>query len=292
MGDNGDGLAWARDRFGPSGPRVRELVPRMLRRCQMLMSGGQTFTELDAATVYGQMWLRVHQEFAEVLVQEIPGARRIRPYRANYRIAVVGSVPIFPWRYAKDLTTNLDAARLGDPTSDTRQAVFQGLPAAQPELTYEWSEPTRRRGDPAGSDIGQSVAAEETVADLRAGLQDVIAEHGPVVVVAYASNPTALHRIVWGDAALRSDDTLAWGFREDLALSTADDAGEYPLTTPAAASTDPLRMMPASGRRFDSGPVDEPALRPRSPIRGAPPADGSGDGGDARPEQTGTVSDE
>jgi len=66
-----------------------------------------------------------------------------------------------------------------------------------------------------------------------------------VVVVAYSSNPSAVHDIVWGEATLTADGRLTFLWREPLL-----DLGSGAL----------IDARPPTGEGFSDGPIPRPRL--------------------------------
>lgn len=231
MGVRPSGDEWAWRVFGEPGPRLRRLLPHLVRAAHHDMANAQESSNLRAQLVYGAIWRRTLDEFARVIPHQISGTSLVRPRRASYRIVTVNGVPLYPWRYARDLTVDPETARLGHPPSDTRAAIFTGADLGHEQLVLDLGA--------SGADLidlpvpGEELeAAEAVVAEL--------AESSPkVVAVQYASNPMALLRVRWCDAALRPDGTVASEFAEDLDLPV-DGFGGYrgtgaPLARPPVA---------------------------------------------------------
>jgi hypothetical protein len=182
------------------------------------MAEAQASSNSESHVVYGAIWRRTLDEFARVIPREIPGVTVVKPERASYKIVKVGGVALYPWRYARDLTVDPGTARLGNPPPDTRAAIFVDEDLGHEQLVLDLAafEP-----DSAGVPRPEEEleAAEAVVAELADGAAAVVA-------VQYASSPSALLRVRWCDAVLRSDGTIASLFAEDLDLPV-DPIGAY-----------------------------------------------------------------
>jgi hypothetical protein len=257
-----EGMAWSRQVFGEVGPHVRSVLPRVLVTTHSRFAAMQTALNLGSAAPYGLMWLGVPRALVEEL-NGLAGVQIYHPRRASYRLLVINGVPLIPWRYAKDRTTNVKEVLFGKPVSETRKSVFQPLDL-QSEL-------------PLGEEgLGDAVVAEltpEQRQELDAYGEDIrklSATHRAVAVLAYASNPDALHHCYFGYAELGPDNLLDWKYREKLELSS--------VGFPAQRSVVSVDTQPA----FDAGPVEKPILRPRSPLAGEPTSEPT-----PTPEETG-----
>ncbi len=94
--------------------------------------------------------------------------------------------------------------------------------------------------------------------DYGENIRKLAAAHRLVAVLAYASNPEALHHCYLGYAELGEDNMLKWKYREKLDLSSAGIPAQ-----PTVASMNP-RLA------FHAGPLEAHVLRPRSPLEGPP----------------------
>jgi hypothetical protein len=134
------------------------------------------------------MWLGVPKALVEGL-EDVAGVEVQRRKRARYRLPVVGGVPLIPWRYAKDRSTEIDRVPFGQPVSATRAL---------------WFEPSYDRQLP----LGEEGLGDAVLADLTDGQRDELDAYGKdikelasrqrVAVLAYASNPAAVHRCFLG----------------------------------------------------------------------------------------------
>jgi len=245
-----EGMAWSRQVLGAEGPHVRDALPRVLVTTHNRFVATNTALNLENAAPYGLMWLGVPKE----LVNEFAGLAGVQMYhppRASYKLPVINGVPLIPWRYAKDRKTNVEGVLFGKPVSEPRKSVFQPL-ALQPQL-------------PLGDEgLGEAILDEltpEQRQELDAygkNIRELAAAHSLVAVLAYASNSEALHHCYLGYAELGEDNMLKWEYREELDISSAGITAQRAV---ASANTQPA---------FDTGPVEAPNLRPRSPLEGPP----------------------
>jgi hypothetical protein len=222
------------------------------------MANAQEISGRGTHPVYGAIWRRTIDEFARVIPREIAGATLIRPKRAGYKIVKVGGVPLYPWRYAKDLAVDPDLARLGNTPSDTRIEIFKGLDPGHEQLVLDFGALDADLTDLGAEEDLQ--AAEAVVAELAAGSPTVVA-------VQYASNPSALLRIRWCDAVLRGDGSIWSDFAEDLDLPTNE--GRVGYRGGVVAVGDPWgprdRHPGRSGDTFSDAPLAVPPSRPGDP---------------------------
>lgn len=208
--------AWLIERFGADGTHLRSGLADMLQYCHRGMAESQERAPMKAQAVYGQIWRAVHDEMLE-RYQSLPTAQVYRPKNAPYKILVVHGTALFPWRYAHDTRTELDQASFGLDVSPTRRAILEG--ADVPDMLPF--------GEMTDSDLPADEAEEVEL--YRSAFREAAADH-PVVVLAYASNPTALLNVIWGDSKqLRDDGTLEWGWRERLySQPIPPDSGQVP----------------------------------------------------------------
>ncbi|MEI8408530.1 MULTISPECIES: hypothetical protein [unclassified Kribbella] len=235
------GTAWSLERFGADGVHLREGLPKILWECHSGMAAAQKIAPVESHGVYDNMWRAVH----DGIVREFKGLSSAQPHRprgASYKILIVNGTAIFPLRYAHDAVTKPDDASLGRHVSPTRQSIFAGESLPDPLLPF------------ADEEIVESdTAAAEQIEQYRQEFRDIASEH-PVVVVAYASNPTNLHNAYWGDAkSLLVDGSLSWGYRERLELDRPKPGGRR------------LRDLAANDGRpdFTTGVPQEMPMRPR-----------------------------
>jgi hypothetical protein len=183
----------------------------------------------------------------------LPTAQRYRPPGAPYKLPVVNGVALFPWRYAHDAVTELAQASFGLDASATRIDVLTRGADVPDMLPF---------GEVTNYDIPEVAALD--IERYRAQFRETAAAH-PVVVVAYASNPDALHNIHWADVkSLRADGTLELGYREPLYVrpSPPPEPGIKPIRDP--------------GPSFDGGPLQTPVISPRrKPYTSASGTDGA-----------------
>jgi hypothetical protein len=261
---NAEALAWSRAVFDEVGPYVRRRLPQILLEIHARYVATQVALDLDSNDAYGLIWLGLPKALVEDF-EGVAGVQMHRPRWGRYRLPVINGVPVIPWRYAKDSTTDVDLVPFGRPVSAPRRAMFGDL-ALQAEL------PLGEAG------LGDEVIAELPVQDRQevdayiAGIKELMQSSSVTAVLAYASTPDGVHRCHFGYATLRDDDTLDWQFREEVELSAVGRGG--------------LKLVHGAAQRptFDSGEPVAPALRPRSPFEGEPTGAGEPP---VKPEKTG-----
>jgi hypothetical protein len=232
--------AWLLERFGSDGQSLFSGLPGMLRECHLGMADAQKVAPLKSRAVYGQIWRAMHDAIEDEF-GSLPTAQLIRPDHAPYKVLVVKGTVVFPWRFADNDVADIDQASFGSLVSATRETILSGRLSVPPMLPI---------GDVDTDGEGDDVEAIER---YRAVFRRAVDEHS-VVVVAYASNSSALLSAYWGDVMeLRQDGSLEWGYREQIDLTTPVPPKRR-LTT-----ADSERDRPS----FATGPLTEPAVRPR-----------------------------
>ena len=238
------GHVWATQRLGEAGPQVRALLPSVLRDCHNRLAEAQEAAEMTGNQVYGNIWLKVLQDFVGAF-GHLPGAHIVRVPAAPYDLIAFGDTVLFPWRYAREAGVEAVDTPMAD-VSETRRRIFDGF-AVDPQMTF----PYGFDGEEEGGDVMDDSSIRELVANGHR-----------VVVIAYASNADALLRIEWGDAELAGVGLpLTWDFHEVLSLAPAETVARPSLTLVTRLDDEP---------DFASGPLNEPRLaaRPQTSERG------------------------
>ncbi|GAB3852162.1 hypothetical protein ACFPIJ_54015 [Dactylosporangium cerinum] len=250
-----EALAWSREVLGEPGPYVRETLPNLLVATHGRYVAYQQQSGLADASPYGLIWLGMPKAVVDGL-SGVAGVQRHRPKRGRYFLPVVSGVPIIPWRYARDGKTDLKTVPFGKPVSDTRRSLFE-----PPSLPAELPLGEIGLGDAVIAELPEEQQQQfnEYGADIRA----LATTGGLVAVLAFASNPDALLNAHFGYARLGPGDLLDWAYCEPIELSSVDTAFVRDTTTRD------------DGPTFDSGPLERPKLRPRSPLESGSPGDDS-----------------
>jgi hypothetical protein len=216
---------WALSTFGVDGVRVREMAPTIVRECHERLANAQVEADMDHQGVYGQIWHRCLNEFAQQLGR-LPSAVRVAVPGARYSVAAFGDVVVFPWRYSREAGVEIGSRRFA--VSDARFSLFQTTNdkrGQQIDLGFEHPELTEEERD--------------VVAKQHAALAEVMSRYSRVVVVGYASNSLALHNVMWGEAKLGADGYLEFSTSEslidlasnalvDVNVEESFDSGELP----------------------------------------------------------------
>ena len=179
------------------------------------MAAGQVRTNSTANFAYGAIWHRILQEFTEQVPVHFPSAQSLKPAPyANFSLMSVNGAVLFPIRYAGDLKAGRDRIQLSKRSSETRLSILAGrVPNPAPALDL-WPDE-----DPAWEPTNPLVSAE--LERARVAVRYAADNAPKVVVVAFASNPLALHRIVWGEVEVMPDYTLKFtSGGEDLLPAT------------------------------------------------------------------------
>lgn len=240
------GREWALKTLGADGVLVRERIPAIIRDCHEKLANAQAEADMNHSGPYGYIWVRCLSEFSNAL-GGLPSAELVSLPRAGYKLVSFNGVVLFPWRYAKE--RSVDIASRPFAVSDARIALFT-QPRDQTQLrldiAYEHPELTDEERD--------FLDADSLVAEDKA-LQEALSTQPRVVVVAYASNPSSLHRIDWGEATLGEDGYLTFASTESLL-----DIGPGSL----------VDVNPAEDA-FSDGPIPRPQLGSKEDESGGAP---------------------
>lgn len=194
-----EGRAWALRTLGADGVLVREHISAIIRDCHEKMANAQAEADMQHTGVYGQIWRKCLDEFVAVLGQ-LPSGEIIP--RRGYKLVSFNGVVLFPWRFARERSTDIRSRPFA--VSDTRVSLFtQERDLGQQRLDIEFEHPELTEEEREFLDV-EAKALEETLSSHH------------VVVVPYASNPSALHSIDWGEAILGADGYLTFAWMESL----------------------------------------------------------------------------
>lgn len=223
-----EGRAWALRTLGADGVRVREQISAIIRDCHEKMANAQAEADMKHTGVYGQIWRKCLDEFVVVLGR-LPSSEIIP--RRGYKLVSFNGVVLFPWRFARERSTDIGSRPFA--VSDTRISLFtQERDLAQQRLDIEFEHPELTEEERELLDA-EAKALEETLSSHR------------VVVVPYASSPSALHSVDWGEANLDADGYLTFASMESLL-----DIGSGSL----------VDVAPAEDGGFSDGPIPRPQL--------------------------------
>lgn len=253
------GVAWARKMFGDEGPHFRDCLPRVLADTHSQYSTFQVASGLPSADPYGLIWLGMPNALMEEF-QGIAGVQPHRPKRARYRIPVINSVPLIPWRFAKDTTTDIDQVPFGQPVSASKQSLFEPI---QTPLELDLGE------SGLGNAVLDRLSPQERGELDKYGAEIASLATGRLVgVVAYASNQEALLSSYFGFASLRPSGVLDWTFREPLALAPVRRRSTRAVTTvdgrPAFDAGMPASPFMRTRAVLDDAPSSEPPVMPHN----------------------------
>ncbi|TFC19900.1 hypothetical protein [Cryobacterium sp. MDB2-10] len=229
-----EGRAWALKQFGHDGVRVREAVPRIIRAGHEDLATAQMHSNMKTAGVYGNIWRRCLDDFVAEL-GTLPSAEVFAPYRAGYRVVRFQGTVLFPWRYARDATTEVESRRFA--VSSGRKGLWQRQRAiGQPQLDIPDERPELTDED--------LTVLEENLSVVQGLLQEQV----QVVVVNFSSSPRGIYGIEWGMTRVDGEGRLIYdGFRESL------------LTGVSSALVD----LNSSTEGFAAGPIHRPTLSAR-----------------------------
>lgn len=269
---------WAVRRFGESAGSLQEAVIAAIDEAHGNAVAAQVVSGTRKRDPYGHtMKNRQHECLvARVRAGEVPGAEVFHPRGAFFelvRIPATNAV-LFPWRYGVDGTVSRENARMR--TSGVRRDLLAGITSGRGQLSLDHAEVE-------DTDLEIQLAEEEALAAQLRSL-------ARVVTVGYASNPTGILDLGWGDAELVADDgTVDWTHWEPLIAPAnarrADSRGRHTGPATLRPAADPTVAAPRP--RFDDVPLDgDFGLQPRGPLVGEPqqttrpeePGTGTGDG--------------
>lgn len=209
---------------------VRGRIPVIIRGCHEKMANAQAEADMKHAGVYGLIWRKCLDEFVTELGR-LPSAEIIP--RHGYKLVSFNGVVLFPWRFARERAIDVGSRRFA--VSDTRVSLFaERRDDTQQRLDIEFEHPEL-------SDEERDLLDAEGKA-----LEEVLVNDRRVLVVPYASNPSALHSIDWGEATLGIDGYLTFSSMESL------------LDIETGMLVD---VKAAEYEAFSGGPIPRPRLR-------------------------------
>lgn len=224
-----EGRTWALRVLGSDGVLVREQISAIIRDCHDKMANAQAEADMKHTGVYGQIWRKCLDEFVAVLGR-LRSAEVVRC--RGYSLVAFNGVVLFPWRFARERATDIGSRAFA--VSNTRVSLFTQEPtSAQRRLDIEFSHPELNEEE-----------RELLDAESKA-LEEALSNHPRVIVVPYASSPSALHSIDWGEATLGANGCLTFAWTESL------------LTVGAGSLVD---VAPSEEESFSDGPIPRPQL--------------------------------
>lgn len=224
---------WVFQRFGALGKLLSATVTETLVDCHNEHADGQAMIKSRNRRAYGTVSYTVQERLVEALAGK-EGVEFRRLGKGKPRVLMVNGTILVQWRYSKSAVKDLLERKYG--TSESRIATFQ-IPIGPQQGVFDLGQNER-----------VSLTPEETelVETLRALSEAESREHHRVVVIAYASDARALHKVLWADAALNDDGTLKV---ENLQLLFNADAEDV--------------VVSSDRKRFDQQPRREFGLAPK-----------------------------
>jgi hypothetical protein len=247
--------AWARERFGDVTGDLARAVAQAIHQAHSValaahLSGGLESNDTYGATMYVAQYEQLAFEAAG-----IPGVsiRKPKGVRGRFDLVVREHPPVvlYPWRYATGRAVPRERARFRRPVSDLRRTLLSLNEATiNGQLTLDQA-------------VRDPEELEAELAEAEAMLAQ-LAELGQVVFVGFASNPSGIFGLGWGDVELLDEQTgrVRWRHWEPLPPPGNQAAGGMPQR--------PASPAPADGRdggvRFDdAAPEDDLGLKLRPP---------------------------
>jgi len=250
--------AWARGRFGEHADDLYRLVPEALREAHELAAAAQAASGTKKMDPYGHTLKNTqHERLVAKAEASLPGIFTVvSPTGASYELLRHSGtrVLLYPWRFATSRADRREDARMRP--SGTRRALLAGDAEDSQQLSLSHAELTEQE-------------LEDQLAD-DAAVMDELRSLARVVLVAYASNPTSLLSVGWGEEELTGEaGRLSWSHFESLSLSAA-------ALSASSSSLAGSRFVPRSigsvsasappGPRFDEASLkNDLGLRPRTP---------------------------
>ncbi len=209
---------WVQETFGPVGGILREGLLKLILECHNNLINAQDVSKQKHEGIYGNMYRRVMEGIVEQW-GDLPEAEVIK-YREYKFLAINGAI-LFPWRYGKDATCKIESCDFNPGGSWLRHLLFGKEDESQLCL-----------------DLGAGVSNQ---------LQDVAGKYD-VVIVGYASSPSALYNIEWGKVtSVLENGFLDFSFRERLFDNNVSGAGS-------------MDIIAVNNEAFDVGPIPYPQL--------------------------------
>lgn len=209
---------WVQETFGPVGGILREELLKLILECHNNLVNAQDVSKQKHEGIYGNMYRRVMEGIVEKW-GDLPEAEIIK-YREYKFLAINGAI-LFPWRYGKDATRKIESCDFNPGDSRLRHLLFGKEDESQLCL-----------------DLDAGVSNQ---------LQDVAGKYD-VVIVGYASSPSALYNIEWGKVTSVSENGfLDFSFRERLFDNNVSGIGS-------------MDIIAVNDEAFDVGPIPYPQL--------------------------------
>lgn len=251
---------WARARFGDATSEVAQAAHRAIHQAHNIalaahLSGGLESNDTYGATMYVAQYEQLAAEAAG-----IPGVsiRKPKGVRGRFDLVVCEHPPsvLYPWRYATDKAAPRERARFRRPVSELRKTLLSLNDATiNGQLTLDQA-------------VRDPEELEAELAEEEAMLAQ-LAELGQVVFVGFASNPSGMFDLGWGDVELLDEQTGAvhWRYWEPLPPPGDEAAGGLPRRPAPSAPSDGQ----GRGVRFDdAAPEDDLDLKLRPPTAEPP----------------------
>ncbi|WP_040837383.1 hypothetical protein [Nocardia brevicatena] len=266
MASTGKPAEWSVELFGDDVADVARYVVRGLIRGQRKARAVHAAARAEGSVdnyAYGSMWNTRYQVVVdEFELADLPGYEVIKPKGASYRLAVVKSCVLIPFRHATSMNKPISQAKLGS-LIPRRLARESGV---QPERTLfdDLADNTTDANGEIDSPTVGEVAAQARALNLT------------VVYIAYVANADSdnIQAAWWGTPiSLEEDGTMVW-FPEQLDLGIADQYTTGTLKTglrvagtatsaPGFAQGDEPDLDVTAKSRKDELPVSE--IEPTTP---------------------------
>jgi hypothetical protein len=252
---------WAEERFGSAAADLVLTVPLAIQRAHQRAMAAHAAGGLETNEAYGSTLHAAQYEELVSLSRLIDGVAIRKPVSVQtgpVKLVIIDetAVVLYPWRYAKDRSKPRDKAKFDPPVSDLRKMLLTlAARPIDPQLTL----------DDADRDYEELEAewAEELA------ILEQLRRFGQVVTIGYASNPSGLFDLGWGDLELLNEDSgeVVWQHWEPLLGD--DQAEEGGARVPRGPERPPGDA--ARARRFDDAPlIEDFGLAPRPPLSGTP----------------------
>jgi hypothetical protein len=215
---------------------------------------------LESNDTYGATMYVAQYEQLAAAAAGIPGVsiRKPKGVRGRFDLVVCEHPPVvlYPWRYATDKAALRERARFRRPVSDLRK-TFLSLNEATINGQLTLDQATRNP-----EELEAELAEEEAMLAQ-------LAELGQVIFVGFASNPSGIFDLGWGDVELLDEETgqVHWRYWEPLLPPGNQAAGGVPQRLVPPAPSDGH----GQGARFDDAAAEDDLGLKLRPSTSEPP---------------------
>ncbi|WP_061296259.1 hypothetical protein [Herbidospora cretacea] len=229
---------WATRRFGEQAGAIRDLVSKSFLQAVANAQDAQEVSGSKKRFTFGSTLMTLRYERLVENFRDLPEVQIVKPKAAPYELVLVGENLLFPFRYAKDNTTPIEDARIGESRlSGLVESLFNQF-GPKPSYVQDpiWDTP-------------EDTGPEPVLTHLPEGTR--------LILIAHAANDKAGPiQLYWGEAVVvDAFGRLKWIDKELIQL-TRPDGRLRSVATPELESTE----------RFDHGTLPDLTITPRPEI--------------------------